>query len=101
MAVWPGQGSVPCKVYAGQTSYVTVDGVRMLLRTIDEPGKHVQTLCAQNFRGVAVSVSLDRSVPGTNDRSLPGAAKVGGVFAVFAHLHLFGPDVADWPAQVP
>jgi len=102
VAVWPaGRGSVPCKVYAGQTSYVTVDGVRMLLRTIDEPGKHIQTLCAQNFRGVAVSVSLDLNVPGTNDRSLPGAAKVGGVFAVVRHLHLFGPDMADWPAQVP
>jgi len=102
VSVWPaGRGSIPCKVYPGQTSHVTVDGVRMLLRTIDEPGKHIQSLCAQNFRGVAVSVSLDLNVPGTNDRPLPGASKVGGVFAVVRHLHLFGPDVADWPAQVP
>jgi hypothetical protein len=102
VSVWPaGRGSIPCKVYAGQTSYVTVDGVRMLLRTIDEPGKHIQSLCAQNLRGVAVSVTLDLNVPGTNHRPLPGASKVGGVFVVFQHLHLFGPDVADWPAQQP
>jgi hypothetical protein len=102
VSVWPaGQGSVPCKAYAGQTSNVTVDGVRMLLRTIDLPGKHVQALCAQNFRGVAISVSLDLNVPGTNDRPLPGAAKVGGVFAVVRRLHLFGPNLADWPTQLP
>jgi hypothetical protein len=102
VSVWPaGLGSVPCMVYAGQTSYVTVDGVSMLLRTIDEPGKHVQSLCSRNFRGLALSVTLDRGVPGTNDRPLPDAAKVGGVLAVFRHLHLFGPDVADWPAQQP
>jgi len=102
VSVWPaGRGSVPCKSYAGQTSSVTVEGVRMLLRTIDQPGKHVQALCAQNFRGVAVSVSLDLNVPGTDDRPLPGGAKVGGVFAVVRHLHLFGPNLADWPTQLP
>ncbi len=102
VAVWPAsQGTAPCKTYPGQTSYVTVDGAAMRLRTIDEPGKHVQALCAQNFHGVGVSISLDLNTPGTNDRPLPDAAKVGGVFAVFAHLHLFGPDVADWPAQLP
>ena len=92
-----GQSAAPCKAYPGQTSYVTVDGTSMLLRTIDEPGKHVQYLCAQNFRGLALSVSLDLNVPGTNDRPLPDAAAVGGVLAVVRHLHLFGPDVADWP----
>jgi hypothetical protein len=102
VSVWPtGQSSVPCKVYAGQTSYVTVDGVLMRLRTINEPDKHVQSLCAQNFRGLGVFISLDRNVPGTNDRSLPDAAKVGGVLTVFRHLHLFGPDVANWPVQQP
>ena len=43
-------------------------------------------------------ISLDLGVPGTND-PLPVAAQVGGMLAVFRHLHLFGPDVADWPAQ--
>ena len=102
VSVWPaGRGSVPCKVYPGQTSYVTVDGTSMLLRTIDQPYKHVQYLCAQNFRGLSMYISLDLNVPGTNDRPLPGASKVGGMFAVVRHLHLFGPNVADWPAQVP
>jgi hypothetical protein len=102
VSVWPaGQNSAACKVYPGQTSYVTVDGTSMLLRAINEPGKHVQSVCAQNFRGLAVSVSLDLSVPGINDHPLPGAAAVGGVLAVVRHLHLFGPDVADWPAQQP
>jgi hypothetical protein len=102
VSVWPaGRGGIPCKVYPGQSSYVTVDGTSMLLRTIDQPGKHVQYLCAQNFRGLALYISLDLNVPGTNDRPLPAASKVGGVLAVVRHLHLFGPDVADWPAQVP
>jgi hypothetical protein len=104
VSVWPaGQGSVPCNVYPGQTSHVTVDGVSMLLRTIDEPGKHVQSLCAQNFRGLAVSVSLDLGVPGTHDRPLPNAAKIGGVLFAnrapsagfsqgYALLTLEGPD---------
>jgi hypothetical protein len=102
VSVWPaGPRAYPCNYYPGQTSYVTVDGTPMRLRTIDQPYKHVQYLCAQNFRGLAVLISLDLNVPGTNDRPLPDAAKVGGVLLVFQHLHLFGPDVADWPAQQP
>jgi hypothetical protein len=102
VSVWPARHSeFRCKAYPGQTSYVTVDGSSMLLRTIDEPGKHVQYLCAQNFRGLGVFINLDRSVPGTNDRPLPDAAEVGGVLTVFRHLHLLGPDVAAWPAQQP
>jgi hypothetical protein len=61
----------------------------------------VQYLCSQDFRGLSMYISLDLNVPGTNDKPLPGASKVGGVFVVFQHLHLFGPDVADWPARVP
>ncbi len=102
VSVWPASTSAySCKVYPGQTSYVTVDGTSMLLRTIDQPGKHVQYLCARNFRGLEVLISLDLKVPGTDDRRLPGAAQVGGVSAVLRHLQLFGPDVADWPAQQP
>jgi hypothetical protein len=102
VAVWPaGHSGIRCNYYPGQTSYVTVDGVAMRLRTIDEPDKHVQYLCAQNFRGLGVFINLDRNVPGTNDRPLPDAAEVGGVLTVFRHLHLFGPDVAGWPAQQP
>jgi hypothetical protein len=102
VAVWPaGHSEFRCNYYPGQTSYVTVDGVAMRLRTIDEPGKHVQYLCAQNFRGLGVFINLDLNVPGTSDRPLPDAARVGGVFAIFRHLHLFGPEVADWPAQQP
>lgn len=102
VAVWPaGTGGYRCNYYPGQTSYVTVAGVPMSLRTIDEPGKHIQYLCAQNFHGLGVFINLDLNSPGTNDRPLPDAATVGGVLAVFRHLHLFGPDVANWPAQQP
>jgi len=102
VSVWPtSPGAYQCKYYPGQTSYLTVDGVPVRLRTISEPGKHVQSLCARNFHGLAVSINLDGNVPGTSDRPLPDAATVGGVLTVFRHLQLFGPTVADWPAQQP
>jgi hypothetical protein len=102
ISVWPATpGSHPCKYFAGQSSYLTLDGARALLRTIDEPDKHVQVLCAPDFRGLQVSISLDQNVPGTSDRPLPDAGKVGGVVSVFQHVHLYGGDVASWPAQLP
>jgi hypothetical protein len=102
VSVWPASHpAYRCNYYPGQTSSVTVDGVAMRLRTIDQPYKHAQYLCAQNFHGLAVFISLDGNVPGTSDRPLPDAATVGGVLTVFRHLHLFRPDVADWPVQGP
>jgi hypothetical protein len=88
-----------CNYVEGQSRYVTVDGARAIERTIDEPGKHWQSLCASDVRGVQVLILLDLANPNTSDTPLPGSAEVGSVLTVFSHLRLFGADVADWPAS--
>lgn len=100
--VTPARGSdFRCNFVAGQSSYVTLGGARMMVRVIDLPGKHVQYLCDADLRGLALYISLDQNVPGTSARPLPGAAAVGSVEKVFRHLQLLGPDVADWTTRQP
>jgi hypothetical protein len=72
-----------------------------MLRTIDQPYKHWEELCAPDVRGLSVYITLDTNVPGTNDRPLPGGQIVGGVEKIFRHLRLLGPGVANWTTQQP
>jgi hypothetical protein len=90
-----------CNYVAGQSWYVTLDGARVMLRTIDQPYKHWEELCAPDVRGLSVYITLDTNVPSTNDRPLPGGRALGGVVKVFRHLTLLGPDVKDWTTQQP
>lgn len=90
-----------CNYVAGQSWYVTLDGARVMLRTIDQPYKHWEELCAPDVRGLSVYITLDTNIPATNDTPLPGGRIVGGVVKVFRHLKLSGPDVAAWTTQQP
>jgi hypothetical protein len=99
-AAIPGATS-SCNYVDGQSWYVTLDGSRVMLRTIDQPYKHWEELCAPDVRGMSVYITLDTNIPGTNDRPLPGGRIVGGVEKIFRHLQLLGPDVANWTIQQP
>jgi len=90
-----------CNYVAGQSWYVTLDGARVMLRTIDQPFKHWEELCAPDVRGLSVYITLDTNVPATNDTPLPGGRTVGGVLKAFRHLHLLGPDVGSWTTRQP
>jgi hypothetical protein len=99
ISIAPGAGSYACNFVVGQSQYVTLDGARAVLRTIDYPGKHVQTLCARDIRGVQLNLSLDLGIPTTKDTPLPDARAVGNLLTVFRHLRLLGPDLAHWVAN--
>ena len=90
-----------CNYVAGQSSYLRLDGARVMLRTIDEPYKHWEELCAPDVRGLSVYITLDTNVPTTNDTPLPGGRTVGGVLKVFRHLKLAGANVGDWTTHQP
>jgi hypothetical protein len=96
ISVLPGAGSEACNFVAGQSRYVRLDGARAVLRTIDYPYKHVQTLCAQDIDGMQLNLSLDLGIPTTKDTPLPDAHAVGNLLKVFKHLRLLGSDVAHW-----
>jgi hypothetical protein len=93
-AVSPGS-EYACKVIAGQTSYVTVDGAPALLRNLDEPDKQFQSLCVNSIDGVSAYVAMDLNSPGSN-APLPGTDLFGGVLTVFRSMRLLGPDPAAW-----
>lgn len=88
-----------CNYVAGQSTYLRLDGARVMERTIDQPGKHWQYLCAPNVLGMQVLIMLDLANPNTNDTPLPGSRQLGSVLTVFSHLRLFGPDVKYWAAS--
>jgi hypothetical protein len=94
ISVGPAAGS--CKMFPGQSQYVTVDGIQAALRTMGLTGKHNQTLCIPNLDGLAVDIYLDLTVPGTNSTPLPDSAGFGSAVAVFGHLRLLGPNPAHW-----
>lgn len=97
ISVGPAAGT--CKLFAGESRYVTVDGVRAALRTIAMTGKHNQDLCVSDVDGLAVDIDLDLTVPGTNSTPLPGSTGFGSALAVFDHLRLLGTDPARWTTQ--
>jgi hypothetical protein len=99
LSISVGPAAASCKMFAGQSQYVTVDGVRAALRTINLPAKHNQDLCLADVDGLAVDVDLDLTVPGTAATPLPGSTGFGSAVAVFSHLRLLGPDVAGWTPQ--
>jgi hypothetical protein len=97
ISVGPPAGS--CKLFAGESRYVTVDGVRAALRTIDTPGKHNQDLCVPDVHGLAVDIDLDLTVPGTDTTPLPDSTGFGSAVAVFDHLRLLGANPASWTTR--
>jgi hypothetical protein len=101
ISVWPAAGSSPmaCKYVGGQSSYVTLDGARAVLRTIDQTFKHWQSLCGPDVDGMQVQMELDLNIPGTSDKPLPGGRQVGSVLTVFGHMTLHGPNVAGWTTR--
>jgi hypothetical protein len=97
ISAWPrSRPESGCNYVSGQSRYITLDGARVMLRTIDEPDKHWQELCAMNLGGMQVLMALDLNAPGTNDTPLPGGTGVRSVLTIFRHLRLLGPDVANW-----
>jgi hypothetical protein len=84
-----------CKAIPGQTSYVTVDGARAVLRNLNAPDKQFQSLCANEIDGVAPYVALDLNVPGSNT-PLPGGIQASSVLTLFQGVRLLGPDPAAW-----
>jgi hypothetical protein len=84
-----------CKVVAGQTSQVTVDGATALFRNLNEPDKQWQSLCANDIDGVSPYVEMDLNVPGSN-APLPGGAEVRSVLTLFQSVRLLGPNPASW-----
>lgn len=84
-----------CKVVAGQTGYVTVNGAPALLRNLNEPDKQWQSLCMNNIGGVSAYVALDLNSPGST-APLPGTEEFSSVLTVFRSVHLLGGDPAAW-----
>jgi hypothetical protein len=92
-------GPSSCQYVGSQSQYVTIDGAPAVLRTIGQPYKHWQSLCARDVDGLTLVITLDLSAPGTNDTPLPDASQVGEVLTVFSRLYLLGPDVAHWTTR--
>jgi hypothetical protein len=108
----PAPGPSWCTWGAGTGTYqkVTVDGTDLgtyqkdtvggasgILRTIDEPGKHWQSLCFADIHGLDVWMDNDLANPFTSDAPLPGEAGLGGLLNIFRHhVQLFGPNPANW-----
>jgi hypothetical protein len=95
IAIMPAPPGNSCKFVAGQSQYVTLDGVKAVLRTLSEPGKGYQSLCATKVNGLQVYVDLDTTEP-TSNTPLPGVAGLGGALGVAKALHLLGTDPANW-----
>jgi hypothetical protein len=84
-----------CKIVAGQTSSVTVDGAPALVRNLTGPDKQWQSLCANDIDGLSPYVELDLNVPGSN-APLPGGTEVSSVLTLFQSVRLLGPNPAAW-----
>ncbi len=84
-----------CKIIAGQTSQVTVDGAPAVFRYLNEPDKQFQSLCANDIDGVSLYVEMDLNTPGSN-APLPGGAEVSSVLTLFQSVQLLGPNPAVW-----
>lgn len=93
ITVVPATPGGSCPFIAGQSQYVTVDGVRAVLRTLSD----YQSLCATDIAGFQVSISLDTTVPNRGS-PLPGVSGLGGAVGVAKALHLRGADPANWIA---
>jgi hypothetical protein len=84
-----------CKVVAGQTTQVTVDGAPALFRYLNEPDKQWQSLCANDIDGVSPYLEMDLNTPGSN-APLPGGPEVSSLLTLFQSVQLLGPNPADW-----
>ena len=98
IGVIPTPPGSSCKFIAGQSQHVTLDGVSAVLRTLDEPGKGYQSLCAADVSGLQVYIRLDTTETASNT-PLPGAGGLGGALGVARALHLLGADPAFWTTR--
>jgi hypothetical protein len=90
--------SSTCKIIPGQWSRTHVQGALAAAGTLDEPGIHVQQVCARDIAGLYLWLSLDRDVPRTS-RPVPGGAGLGGAANLAGRLRLLGTDPAAWTAD--
>jgi hypothetical protein len=98
--VSPPGDQTACTSVAGYSRYVRLDGARGVLVTIHlPPFKNLQFLCAARVRGLQLDLSVDRIVPGTRGRTVPGVRTLGTILTVFSHLKLLGPDPANWTTR--
>jgi len=84
-----------CKIVPGQWSRTHIQRARAAVSTVDEPGIHVQQVCAEDVAGLYLWLSLDRDVPRTS-RPVPGAARLGGAVRLAGRLRLLGAGSAGW-----
>jgi hypothetical protein len=92
----PANSDYGCKFVTGQSTTETLDGAAALLRTLNEPDKDWQSLCANNIDGVQPYLTLDLNTPGS-DAPLPGeTGEFANLLKVFGSLRLLGPNPAAW-----
>jgi hypothetical protein len=96
LVILPAVPGDSCKFIAGQSQYVTLDGARAVLRTMNVPAN--QSLCASHVSGLKVYISLDTAVPDSN-APLPGVSGLGGALGAGQALHFLGADSANWTAS--
>lgn len=84
-----------CRVIPGQWSRTRIQRAPAAMRTLDDPGQHVQQVCAEDVAGLYLWLSLDRDVPRTS-RPVPGGAGLGGAVQLASRLRLLGANPAAW-----
>jgi hypothetical protein len=88
-----------CKFIAGQSSYVTLDGARAVLRVLTGPGDAWESVCTADAHGYLIDNGLDIDDPNTST-PVSGEARLGGVLGISRHIHLLDPDdPATWTAD--
>jgi hypothetical protein len=84
-----------CPFLAGQSSYVTLDGARAVLRVLTGVGGW-ESVCATDAHGFLIDNMLDIDKPNTSTPT-PGEARLGGVLGISERIHLLGAgDPAGW-----
>jgi hypothetical protein len=99
IAAAPAPIADACSSVPGQTQQVILDGTPGVLRTLSEPDKRWQSLCAPNVQGMQLYLALDLSLPGTVGTPLPGSPAVASAMSVFRHLQLLGSRPALWTSR--
>jgi hypothetical protein len=93
--VGPASGNSGCMFQKGD-SYVTLDGVKGIV----QGSSFAQMLCISDLHGQAFTLLLSLQYFSNGVRKqVPGAASLGGVVALFKHLHLLGSQVSAWTTE--
>jgi hypothetical protein len=91
--VTPASQQNSCQFAKGD-SYVTLDGVQAVV----QGSSYAQQLCISNLNGQSIGLLLSLRFD-SNGAPVPGAASIGGVAALFKHLHLLGSQVSTWTTE--